>query len=72
MLNCQCVLYIFFKLYSAYQVKLQLMLIYNHNLLNYTLKCRFFKLCHRNFSFLKEVDQHIYLIKCFVLVIETC
>lgn len=53
-------------------MKLQLMLIYNHNLLNYTLKCRFFKFRHRVFSFLKEVNQHIYLVKSFVLIIETC
>ena len=64
-------LYIFFELQSANQAKLQLMLIYYHDLLNDTLKRRFLKLGYRLISLFKEVEQHFYLFKRFILIVGT-
>ena len=65
-------LYVFFEFQSADQVKLQLILIYNHDLLNDTFKCRFFKLGYRIISLFKKINQHFNLIKRFILIVGTC
>lgn len=65
-------LYVFFEFQSADQMKLQLMLIYYHDLLDDTLKRRFLKLGYRLISLFKKVDQNFDLIQRFIFVIRSC